>query len=136
MQPRTQCACFDFVGICVYLNSVLENFGFVLRDCSKAISINPRSSKAHYRSAVALLALERFEEALDCCTRCLDFDPSNTNIRQLLDRAQKSKLQKDKETQVRFERLQREAVLKRELRQCFKVSVQCYESSLLALTYI
>jgi tetratricopeptide (TPR) repeat protein len=107
---------------CISLTSNLENFGFVLRDCSKVISINPRSSKAHYRSAIALLSLERYEEALDCCTRCLDFDPSNTSVRQLLDRAQKGKLTKEKKMQERIELFNREAEIKRELQLCFKVS--------------
>ena len=98
-----------------------ENYGFVLHDCSRAISINPRSSKAHYRSAMALLALERFEEALDCCTRCLDFDPTNKSVQQLSDRAQKGKLLQDKKTQERIQERIRMSELKRELDLCYKV---------------
>ncbi|KAF8528683.1 hypothetical protein JB92DRAFT_2862117 [Gautieria morchelliformis] len=104
----------------VSLNPTPENYGFVLRDCSKAISLNAQSSKAHYRSAMALLALERFEEAQDCCTRCLDFDPTNTSVRQLLDRAQKGKLLKEKKVQERAEQLKRVEELKRELNLCYK----------------
>ncbi|KAJ7237229.1 hypothetical protein B0H12DRAFT_1204437 [Mycena haematopus] len=38
-------------------------------NCSKALTLNPKSSKAFYRSALALVALERAEEAFDCCDR-------------------------------------------------------------------
>ena len=108
------------MGICIS-DFFPENFGFVLRDCSTAISINPRSIKAHYRSAVALLALERFEEALDCCMRCLEFDPSNESARQLLDRAQTGKQHKEKRIQETALRLEREAELQREMDLCYKV---------------
>ncbi|KAJ7638502.1 hypothetical protein FB45DRAFT_976662 [Roridomyces roridus] len=61
-------------------NLELKNYGQVLRDCSKALTLNPKSSKAYYRSALALLALERAEEALDCCDRCLLFDADNKGV--------------------------------------------------------
>ncbi|KAF8192425.1 40S ribosomal protein S7 [Pholiota molesta] len=58
-------------------NLELQNYGSVLRDCSKALSINPKSSKAYYRSATALVNLGRYDEAEDCCARCLSYDPNN-----------------------------------------------------------
>lgn len=105
------------------LKATPENYGFVLRDCSKAISINPHSSKAYYRSGMALLALERFEEALDGCSRCLVFDPTNKSVQQLLDRAQKGKLLRDTRAQERIEEHKRIAELQRELDLCYKVRI-------------
>ncbi|KAG5637313.1 hypothetical protein H0H81_005006 [Sphagnurus paluster] len=89
-------------------NLELKNYGSVLRDCSKALTLNAHSSKAFYRSAVALLALDRVEEALDCCDRCLEFDPENKGIQQLRVRAADAKEVKDKREQERAERLQKE----------------------------
>jgi len=48
-----------------------------VKDCNEALKINPRSSKALYRSAKALFSLDKLDEALDACRRCLEFDPSN-----------------------------------------------------------
>ncbi|CDO68732.1 hypothetical protein BN946_scf184652.g59 [Trametes cinnabarina] len=67
-----------------YLVIFPENYGSVLRDCSKAIGVNPKSSKAYYRSALALIALERYDEALDCCDRCLQFDKDNKAERNIV----------------------------------------------------
>lgn len=44
-----------------------ENYRKVLIDCSKALKLNPKNSKAYYRSVKALYALDRIEEAIDCC---------------------------------------------------------------------
>jgi hypothetical protein len=46
----------------------VENYGSVLRDCPTVITANPRASKAYYRMGLALLTLERVDEALDTCT--------------------------------------------------------------------
>ena len=65
------------------MSVLTENYGSVLRDCSKVLTLNSRSSKAYFRSATALKALERYEEALDCCDRCLAYDSDNGDIRTL-----------------------------------------------------
>ena len=98
-----------------------ENYGSVLRDCSKAITINPRSSKAFYRSALALIALERVEEALDCCDRCLSFDQDNQGIQIARKRASEAKVAKDRRESARFERIQKEINAKRLLHAAFHV---------------
>lgn len=55
-----------------------------LRDSAQVIGkLNPRSSKAFYRSGRALLLLERFDDALDCCDKCLAFDSGNTLMKSL-----------------------------------------------------
>lgn len=89
-------------------NLELENYGSVLRDCSKVLTINPKSSKAYYRSAVALLSLDRPEEALDCCERCLSFDAHNQAIKTIRDRAAKDKAEKDRKHREKEDRLQKE----------------------------
>jgi len=78
--------------------------------------LNSQSSKAYYRSALALVALERFEEALDCCTRCLSFNPENESIRSLLDQARKGQ----KANAEKQRRLEEEAVRKRDLANALK----------------
>ncbi|KAG1773889.1 40S ribosomal protein S7 [Suillus occidentalis] len=95
-------------------NLELKNYGSVLRDCSKALILNTKSSKAYYRSAMALFALERYEESLDCCERCLEYDPENKGIRSVRDRSAKAKaekLRKESEKQERIHNEQREKTL-------------------------
>ncbi|KAG6840808.1 hypothetical protein C0991_004163 [Blastosporella zonata] len=89
-------------------NLELKNYGSVLRDCSTALTINARSSKALYRSASALMALDRTEEALDCCDRCLAFDADNKGVLQLRERATKAKAEKEKREKEKAERLRKE----------------------------
>ncbi|KAF9246923.1 40S ribosomal protein S7 [Melanogaster broomeanus] len=101
-------------------NLELKNYGSVLRDCSKALLINANSSKAFYRSATALLALDRLEEALDCCNRCLLFDPRNQGVESLRSRAEKANNEKTQKTREKEERLWREQEEKRLLQVAFK----------------
>ncbi|KAJ7162561.1 hypothetical protein C8R43DRAFT_990664 [Mycena crocata] len=101
-------------------NLELKNNGSVLRDCSKALSINPKSSKAFYRSAMALIALERTEEALDCCDRCLKFDPENKSVQTVRLRGQQLKAALEKKEQDRLEKLQRAKEAKYKLNTAFR----------------
>ncbi|KAJ3569356.1 hypothetical protein NP233_g5103 [Leucocoprinus birnbaumii] len=89
-------------------NLELKNYGSVLRDCSKAISNNEKCSKAYYRSALALLALERVDEAVDCCQRCLAFDQDNTGIRAVHEKALKAKKEKEARELAREQRIKKE----------------------------
>jgi tetratricopeptide (TPR) repeat protein len=98
-----------------------ENNGSVLRDCSKALTLNLKSSKAFYRSALALVALERAEEALDCCDRCLAFDPENKGIQAVRLRAQQMKSDSEKKEKDRQEKLQRAKEAKYKLNLAFRV---------------
>jgi len=91
----------------------VRNYGAAIRDCASALKLNPKSSKALYRSAVALKALERFEEALDSCTRCLTFDPENNGVLALVEqigifedakrRKAEEKVRKEKESKAEAE---------------------------------
>jgi tetratricopeptide (TPR) repeat protein len=98
-----------------------ENFGSVLRDCSRVLTTNPQSSKALYRSALALIALERFDEAIDCCERCLAFDEGNLGVRSVHDKAKKGQEAKEKKEREKQERLRKEAEEQRKLKQAFDV---------------
>ncbi|KAG8965887.1 hypothetical protein FRC03_012819 [Tulasnella sp. 419] len=94
-------------------NLELKNFGSVLRDTSSLLLINPKSSKAHYRAGQALVELERYEEALDCCDRCLAFDGINSSVRTLRDRAARLKVEKDRREAEKAERMRKEQNEKR-----------------------
>ncbi|KIL68199.1 hypothetical protein M378DRAFT_185237 [Amanita muscaria Koide BX008] len=101
-------------------NLELKNYGSVLRDCSGALTINTRSSKAYFRSALALLALERVEEALDCCDRCLSYDTSNQGIQAVKKRMEKAKMEKDEKERRRQERIQKEKEAEWKLKTAFR----------------
>lgn len=98
-----------------------ENFGSVLKDCSKALGFNAQSSKAFFRSAVALIALDRIDEALDCCDRCLVFDLLNTAIKTISDEAKKKKEVKDRKEKERLERIKKEEEAKRLMILAFRI---------------
>ncbi|KAL8717632.1 MAG: hypothetical protein Q9225_005136, partial [Loekoesia sp. 1 TL-2023] len=60
-----------------------ENYRSTLSDTASVLHLSPTNTKAHYRSALALLHLARHTEALDSCTRGLALtNPSleSTNI--------------------------------------------------------
>ena len=57
-------------------------------DCAAALKVNPKNIKAHYRSAAALLALDRVDEALDVCSRGLKIDELNEAMKKLQARIQ------------------------------------------------
>ena len=50
-------------------NLSLGNYGSVLRDTGAALTESPNSPKAYFRAASALLALKRWNDALDCISR-------------------------------------------------------------------
>ncbi|KAL1758742.1 hypothetical protein FB107DRAFT_271706 [Schizophyllum commune] len=97
-------------------NLELKNYGSVLRDCSKAITLNPRSAKAFYRSALALLALERAEDALDCCDRALAFDANNLAMKGLRERAVKLIEQKEAKKRAQQQREMEKLLMQKALK--------------------
>ncbi|KAF7971044.1 hypothetical protein HWV62_22171 [Athelia sp. TMB] len=103
-------------------NLELQNYGSVLKDCSEALQLNPKSSKAYYRSSLALLALERLEQVLDCCDRCLQFDPDNKGVIGVRDRAVAAKAKKDRKEAERLEKIRLEKELKRRMNLAFQVT--------------
>ena len=65
-----------------------ENYRSATLDCSAALKVNPNNVKAHYRSALALLALDKVPEALDVCYRGIKLDEANAPMQKLLERIQ------------------------------------------------
>jgi len=101
-------------------NLQLKNYGSVLKDCSKAIVLNTKASKAYYRSAMALIALERYEDALDCCERCLMFDTDNDGVIQAKTRAQDAKAKKDEKEAKMQQRLKEESDKRNRMKTAFE----------------
>lgn len=88
--------------------------------------INPQSSKAFYRSASALIVLERPGEAVDACERCLQYDTKNVAMLGLLDRALKARALKEKQDKERSEHLRRAIEQKRRLAKAYQVRALHY----------
>lgn len=59
----------------------LKNYRSCWTDCAAALRLNPRNLKACYRSARALLAVDRIEEADDVCARGLALDENNAPLK-------------------------------------------------------
>ncbi|KAJ2079644.1 HSP70/90 co-chaperone [Coemansia sp. RSA 988] len=72
-------------------NLELQNYGQVLRDCSEALRLKPKTPKALFRAAKACIALEKFEEAIECCKWGLGIDPDNKEMAKLQKQAQRTK---------------------------------------------
>lgn len=66
----------------------IGNYRSTTLDCAAALRINPKNVKAHYRSASALLALDKVHEALDVCYRGLKTEETNVALKSLLKRIQ------------------------------------------------
>jgi hypothetical protein len=72
---------------------------------------------------MALIALDRFEEALDHCDRCLSFDKNNRSVQVLRERASKAQTEKARKETERLQSIQREQNSQRQLNTAFRVSV-------------
>ena len=93
----------------------------MLRDCSTVLTTNPKSSKAYYRSGQALVQLGRLAEALDCCMRCLNHDPTNERVNMLAAKATKMKYEDDEKVKKKEEQRRREEAAKMALEKAFWV---------------
>jgi hypothetical protein len=92
-----------------------------LRDCATVITTNPRATKAYYRAGLALLALERAEEALDVCTRAGDGVADDAGFRSLRARAEKKREELRRKEEERRERARRVKEGKRRMDAAFAV---------------
>lgn len=70
---------------------------------------------------MALLALDRPDEAFDACERCLAFDPENAGVKALRERACSAKSKKEEKERNHMEAVQREQEDRRRVREAFKV---------------
>ncbi|KKA28438.1 hypothetical protein TD95_003048 [Thielaviopsis punctulata] len=61
-------------------NLELRNFRACWTDCTGALRLNPRNVKCWYRSAKALLAVDRLDDAADAAARGLAVDPANAAL--------------------------------------------------------
>ncbi|CAG8610887.1 1966_t:CDS:2 [Funneliformis mosseae] len=99
------------------VNLELENYRKVLADCSKALKLNPQNIKAYYRSAKALYALDKIEEAIDCCEHGLAVQPNNKvlqnekvkclNRKEILEKKRREKEERERKERESKEELAR-----------------------------
>lgn len=116
------------------LKRVVENYGTVLRDCARALAYNPQCSKAWYRAALALHALSRNEEAVDCCRRCLAYDANNASVKAILAKAEKAFDARKAKAAAKAEKLRQEKENKRAIAAALSVRPSS-ESYLKACTH-
>jgi tetratricopeptide (TPR) repeat protein len=62
-------------------NLELKNYRQCILDCGSALKINGRNVKAYYRSAKALLALGKIEDADNACAKGLEVDVENAALK-------------------------------------------------------
>ncbi|KAH7145768.1 hypothetical protein B0J13DRAFT_327158 [Dactylonectria estremocensis] len=86
----------------------LSNFRSCWTDCAAAMRLNPSNLKAHYRSARALLAVDRIAEADDVCARGLALDADNAGLKAIAEDLIKRARQLDSQRKIVAEREARE----------------------------
>ena len=71
---------------------------------------------------MALIALERYDDALDACDRCLQFDKENKTVQAVREKAAKLKETKERKERERQERIRQEQLKQERLRAAYKAS--------------
>ncbi|PSS25879.1 hypothetical protein M430DRAFT_39906 [Amorphotheca resinae ATCC 22711] len=98
----------------------LKNYRSCIMDCSSALKINGKNIKAYYRSAKALLALDKIAEADDACARGLALDPENKALlavaKDIIARNEKVAARKRKEAEMAVRKRQEEMTLRAALK--------------------
>jgi tetratricopeptide (TPR) repeat protein len=98
----------------------LKNYRSCVGDCGSVIKINKRNVKAYYRSAKALLALDRIPEADDACARGLEIDPENKALqgvaKEIINKNEKVAEKKRKEIEREVRRRKVEVTLRAALK--------------------
>lgn len=84
-----------------------ENYRSCTHDCAATLRLNPRNVKAYYRSAQALLALDRVTEAEDACVHGLNVEPSNSALRSVQSKVEGRKSTLDRIAKSRRDREER-----------------------------
>ncbi|KAL0933203.1 TPR repeat protein [Colletotrichum truncatum] len=94
----------------------LYNYRSCWTDCGHALRLNPKNLKAYYRSARALLKVERIAEADDACARGLAIDPENKALqavaRDIIKAAERADAKARRDAERIAQEKRREALLK------------------------
>uniref|UniRef100_A0A493STT4 Small glutamine rich tetratricopeptide repeat co-chaperone beta n=1 Tax=Anas platyrhynchos platyrhynchos TaxID=8840 RepID=A0A493STT4_ANAPP len=61
--------------------SKLNKYSEAIKDCERAIAIDPKYSKAYGRMGLALTSVNKFEEAITSYQKALDLDPENDSYK-------------------------------------------------------
>ncbi|KAJ1665982.1 HSP70/90 co-chaperone [Coemansia sp. RSA 1813] len=102
-------------------NLELQNYGMVLRDCSDALRIKPKTPKALYRATKACIALEKFDEADECCKWGLGLDPGNKDLLRVQKEAAGAREVHDRKAREREERERIKAEKRDRLRKAIEI---------------
>ncbi|KAJ2664537.1 HSP70/90 co-chaperone [Coemansia sp. RSA 1200] len=102
-------------------NLALQNHGLVLRDCADALRIRPHAPKALYRAARACVALDKFDEADECCRWGLGLDPGNTGLVAVQAQAADARAAHDARIRAREERARARAESRDRLRRAVAI---------------
>lgn len=76
------------------------------------------------------MALDRLEEALDCCDRCLSFDAHNQGVQTIRHQAVTAKMAKDRKEREKAVRLRKEEEARRQMSIAFKVTRHPFQHAL------
>jgi hypothetical protein len=85
-------------------NLEMKNYRKCITDCRDALKITPNAEKTWFRSAKALLALDKVEEAEACIANAIMLNPEHTQINELAGKIEKRKEHLEKLEAVRRER--------------------------------
>ncbi|CAF9922062.1 MAG: hypothetical protein ALECFALPRED_002008 [Alectoria fallacina] len=95
-------------------NLEIKNYRSTTLDCASALRLNPKNTKAYYRSSLALFALDKVLEASDACARGLAIDPANGALKALaikIEARQKSLRAVEQKKHKREQRTQKEKLM-------------------------
>lgn len=89
IEKYSQCISLDSKNSVLFSNRAMayikvNNFDSAHKDCLNAISLEPKNIKAHFRLAICLKGLERFDDAASALKTLLKYDPNNEEASNLL----------------------------------------------------
>jgi tetratricopeptide (TPR) repeat protein len=90
------------------INLWLKNYGKVVEDCLKAISIDPKYIRPYVRACEAMNSLEKFNKSLKMCAKGLEIEPKNKVLLEL-----KSEAEAGLKVQLEIERKKNQKNLKK-----------------------
>ncbi|CBQ73501.1 related to CNS1-cyclophilin seven suppressor [Sporisorium reilianum SRZ2] len=110
-------------------NLELHNYGATLRDTSAVLGLNERNEKAYYRATRALIALERWQDAVDCAAHGLGVNADNAAISALKAKAEQKRVEAERRQADNTERARRKELLAKTLHQALLVRGLWLEST-------